>query len=65
MKSRRLGFRKGFRVIPGNRRAQAAEMVIAPFPDFLTFLARERGMSARRPRASVVLKESFSPTDLI
>jgi mannose-6-phosphate isomerase-like protein (cupin superfamily) len=30
MKTRRLGFRKGFRVIPGNRRAQAAEMVIAP-----------------------------------
>jgi mannose-6-phosphate isomerase-like protein (cupin superfamily) len=30
VKSRRLAFREGFRVIPGNRRAQAAEMVIAP-----------------------------------
>ena len=30
MKLRRLGFKEGFRVIPGNRRAQAAEMVIPP-----------------------------------
>ena len=30
MKLRRLRFRKGFRVIRGNRRAQAAEMVIPP-----------------------------------
>lgn len=30
MKPRRLGFKQGFRVIPGNRRAQAAEMVILP-----------------------------------
>jgi mannose-6-phosphate isomerase-like protein (cupin superfamily) len=30
MKLRRLKFKKGFRVIPGNRRAQAAEMVIPP-----------------------------------
>jgi len=30
MKLRRLKFAKGFRVIPGNRKAQAAEMVIAP-----------------------------------
>jgi mannose-6-phosphate isomerase-like protein (cupin superfamily) len=27
---RKLTFRKGFRVVPGNQRAQAAEMVIAP-----------------------------------
>ena len=30
MKLRRLKFAKGFRVIRGNRRSQAAEMVIAP-----------------------------------
>jgi mannose-6-phosphate isomerase-like protein (cupin superfamily) len=30
MKLRRLKFTKGFRVVPGNRRAQAAEMVIPP-----------------------------------
>ena len=30
MKLRRLKFKKGFRVVPGNRRAQAAEMVIPP-----------------------------------
>src|SRR3954470_15147816 len=30
MKLRRLNFRKGFRVIRGNRKSQAAEMVIPP-----------------------------------
>ena len=30
MKLKKLRFGKGFRVVPGNRRAQAAEMVIAP-----------------------------------
>ena len=30
MKLKRLTFRKGFRIVPGNRRSQAAEMVIAP-----------------------------------
>ena len=30
MKLRRLRFTKGFRVLRGNRRSQAAEMVIAP-----------------------------------
>lgn len=30
MKLRKLRFGKGFRVLPGNRRSQAAEMVIAP-----------------------------------
>src|ERR1041385_4969080 len=30
MKKKSLRFGKGFRVIPGNRRAQAAEMVIPP-----------------------------------
>ena len=30
MKLRRLKFRKGFRVMRGNRRSQAAEMVIPP-----------------------------------
>jgi len=30
MKLRRLRFKKGFRVLRGNRRSQAAEMVIAP-----------------------------------
>lgn len=30
MKLKRLHFRKGFRVVRGNRRSQAAEMVIAP-----------------------------------
>ena len=30
MRMRRLSFRKGFRVLPGNRRSQAAEMVIPP-----------------------------------
>ena len=30
MKLKRLKFTKGFRVIPGNRNAQAAEMVIPP-----------------------------------
>jgi mannose-6-phosphate isomerase-like protein (cupin superfamily) len=30
MKIRRLRFGKGFRVLPGNRRSQAAEMVIPP-----------------------------------
>jgi mannose-6-phosphate isomerase-like protein (cupin superfamily) len=30
MKLRRLRFKKGFRIVPGNRRSQAAEMVIAP-----------------------------------
>jgi mannose-6-phosphate isomerase-like protein (cupin superfamily) len=30
MKLRRLTLKEGFRVIPGNRRAQAAEMVIPP-----------------------------------
>jgi mannose-6-phosphate isomerase-like protein (cupin superfamily) len=30
MKGRHLRFREGFRVIPGNRHSQAAEMVIAP-----------------------------------
>jgi mannose-6-phosphate isomerase-like protein (cupin superfamily) len=30
MKLKRLSFRKGFRVVRGNRRSQAAEMVIPP-----------------------------------
>jgi mannose-6-phosphate isomerase-like protein (cupin superfamily) len=30
MKLKRLRFGKGFRVVPGNRRSQAAEMVIPP-----------------------------------
>ena len=30
MKLRRLGFQKGFRIHKGNRKSQAAEMVIAP-----------------------------------
>ena len=30
MRMKRLSFRKGFRVVPGNRRSQAAEMVIPP-----------------------------------
>jgi mannose-6-phosphate isomerase-like protein (cupin superfamily) len=30
MKAKRLRFAKGFRVIPGNRRSQAAEMVLEP-----------------------------------
>ena len=30
MRRRKLNLREGFRVIPGNRRSQAAEMMIAP-----------------------------------
>ena len=30
MKRRKVDLREGFRVIPGNRRSQAAEMMIAP-----------------------------------
>ena len=30
MRLKRLRFRKGFRIVPGNRRSQAAEMVIPP-----------------------------------
>jgi len=30
MRLKRLSLRKGFRVVPGNRRSQAAEMVIPP-----------------------------------
>jgi mannose-6-phosphate isomerase-like protein (cupin superfamily) len=30
MKLRRLRFKKGFRIVPGNKRSQAAEMVIPP-----------------------------------
>ena len=30
MKLKRLRFKKGFRIVPGNRRSQAAEMVIPP-----------------------------------
>ena len=30
MKLRRLRFKKGFRIVPGNQRSQAAEMVIPP-----------------------------------
>ena len=30
MKLKRLRFKKGFRVVPGNRRSQAAEMVVKP-----------------------------------
>jgi mannose-6-phosphate isomerase-like protein (cupin superfamily) len=30
MKTKRLSFKKGFRVVRGNRASQAAEMVIAP-----------------------------------
>src|SRR5258705_11150689 len=30
MKLMRLRFKRGFRLVPGNRRSQAAEMVIAP-----------------------------------
>lgn len=46
MKKRRLHFGEGFRVVRGNRRSQAAEMVLAPGDAEGAADNRHRGASA-------------------